>query len=84
MDKITIKREIAAAGDDSDSEGEPRVAMKIAEIDLTGEEPIETATFDGGMIVPEQVCFVIFESVRAPAASTADSSPCFSTGADSV
>ena len=40
VDKITIKREIAAAGDDSDSEGEPRVAMKIAEIDLTGEEPI--------------------------------------------
>ena len=65
VDKITIKREIAAAGDDSDSEGEPRVAMKIAEIDLTGEEPIETATFDGGMIVPEQVCFAIFESVPA-------------------
>ena len=66
MDKITIKRDIAAAGDDSDSEGEPRVApMKIAEIDLTGEEPIETATFDGGMIVPEQVCFAIFESLPA-------------------
>jgi hypothetical protein len=82
IDKVAIKREMVTEYENEDLE--PLVGMKRAEIDITGDEPVETATFDGGMAVPEQVCFVIFESVRAPAASTADSSPCFSTGADSV
>ena len=34
---------------------ELEAGMKLAEIDLTGDFPIETATFDGGGVIPQQV-----------------------------
>jgi hypothetical protein len=58
VDKITIKREIARECEDEDEE--PLVGMRLADIDLTGEEPIETATFDGGLALPQKVCFATF------------------------
>mgnify|MGYP007078117184 CR=1 FL=1 len=51
-DKLKIKREIA---EEELEEPEPCAGMKLAVIDITGDEPIETATFDGGGSVPQEV-----------------------------
>eukprot|EP00966_Prymnesium_polylepis_P237210 5486184-Prymnesium_polylepis.1 len=44
---------------------ELEAGMKLAEIDLTGDVPIETATFDGGGVIPQQV-ELQFESYQLP------------------
>ena len=51
-DKVSIKREMAES---EPEELELEAGMKLAEIDLTGDVPIETATFDGGGVIPQQV-----------------------------
>ena len=52
VDKIKIKKEMVAQGPEEIERGS---GMKLAEIDLTGDEAIETATFDRGLAVPQQV-----------------------------
>ena len=52
VDRMKIKREVA---EQEPEERELQRGMKLAEIDLTGDDAIETATFDGGS-VPQQVC----------------------------
>lgn len=80
VDKVAIKREVAA-GDESDHDSEAKVGMKLAEIDLTGDEPIETATFDGGLPVPEKVCFATFRICLRTLRALLTHTTCLSTGA---